>query len=195
MKPNYCRIIEKTHTVTGVKTFPAIILQNFFARDTLKVCSELLGKEIVRRISDGKPDQRFLITEVEAYDGPEDQASHARFGPTPRARIMFGQAGVIYIYKVYGIHLMLNIITREEGYPSAILIRGTREVQGPGRLTKALQLDMSLNGKLARIENGLWFENSAISISPPAISRHPRIGIDYAGPVWSKKLYRFRLES
>ena len=76
-----------------------------------------------------------MITEVEAYDGPRDKASHASRGLTPRNAPMFGEAGRFYIYFTYGMHWMLNIVTGKRGYPAAVLIRG---VQYWGRPTSKI---------------------------------------------------------
>ncbi len=169
-----------------------IISKDFFNRDTKKVARELLGKFLVRRI--GKKEISGMITEVEVYDGLRDKASHASRGKTARNEIMFGEAGYFYVYFTYGMHFMLNIVTREHGYPAAILIRGTDEVSGPGRLTKQFGIDKKLNGKLASRSSGLWFEDRGIKISPKKIKRTPRIGIDSAGPIWSQKPLRFSIK-
>lgn len=165
-----------------------ILDQSFFNRPTLVVAENLIGKFLVN-----KDNKRILITEVEAYDGPEDLACHASKGKTPRTEIMFDRAGHFYVYLCYGMHWMLNIVTGPKGYPAAILIRGAKEISGPARLTKFLQIDKSLNKKIAHPDSGLWFEDSNIKISPKKIQKTPRIGVDYAGPVWSKKKYRFVL--
>lgn len=170
-----------------------ILSLDFFARDTLQVAEELLGKYLVRRRQDKIT--AHLITEVEAYEGPEDLASHARFGETQRSKVMFGPPGVFYVYKIYGIHWMLNIVTREERSPSAILIRGLEGVTGPGRLTSFLEIDHHFIGKKAIPETGLWLEDKGVQVPSEEIVKGPRIGVDYAGPIWSQVHYRFRLKS
>ncbi len=169
-----------------------ILKREFFNRPTLKVAEELLGFFLCRRI--GRKTIRLKITEVEAYDGPRDRASHASRGQTARNAPMFGPAGRFYVYFTYGMHWMLNVVTGPEHYPAAILIRGTDKVSGPARLTKFLRIDKSFNEKTATRKTGLWFENRSEKINPKAIQRTPRVGIAYAGPVWSKKPYRFVLE-
>jgi DNA-3-methyladenine glycosylase len=169
-----------------------VIPQKFFNGDTRKVAQELLGKFLVRRI--GNREISGMITEVEAYDGVHDKASHASRGKTPRTEIMFGKPGYFYVYLTYGMHFMLNIITREHGYPAGILIRGVKEISGPGRLTKQFKIDKKLNGKPAIRSSGLWFEDRGVEIRSKQIKRTPRIGVAYAGPVWSQKLWRFVLE-
>lgn len=132
-----------------------------------------------------------MITEVEAYDGPHDKASHASRGITPRTKTMFGEPGFWYVYFTYGIHWMLNIVTGAEGYPAAVLIRGTEAVSGPGRLTKYFHVTGTLNKKPATKVSGLWIEDRGKRIPCSRIQKSARIGVDYAGPVWAKKEYRF----
>ena len=170
---------------------PDILPLEFFERPVLEVAQGLLGASLVRRIPDGSTISSML-TEVEAYDGPEDLASHASKGRTPRTEVMFGPAGVFYVYLIYGLHWMLNVVTGEPGYPAAVLIRGTTTISGPGRLTARLRIDKSLNGKPAKKSSGLWFENRSIVIPDERIETTPRIGVEYSGD-WSQVPYRFIL--
>ena len=135
-----------------------------------------------------------MITKVEAYDGYKDKASHASRGKTERNQVMFGPAGYFYIYFTYGMHWMLNIVTGPKNYPAAVLIRGTKEINGPARLTKFLKIDKKFNGKKAELKTGLWFEDRGVKINPKDIMKTARVGVAYAGPVWSKKKYRFLLK-
>lgn len=160
--------------------------QQFFERPTLQVAQDLIGNYLVRKTSKGS--QKFIITEVEAYDGPKDKACHASKGCTDRTQVMFGPGGHFYVYLCYGVHWMLNIVTGPEKYPSAVLIRGVGDFDGPGKVTKNLQIDKNLNGKPASQKSGLWFEKNPQR--KHRIIKTPRIGVDYAGPVWSKKPYR-----
>jgi len=162
--------------------------------------------------------ERFVITETEAYDGFKDKASHASRGKTKRNEIMFRSAGHIYVYFTYGMHWMLNIVCGKEGYPAAVLIRGVRSISksavndgvhsnktterllnGPAKLTKHLKITGTLNGKRLGRASGLWIEKPAKKmvdgqpIAPRMIKRTPRIGVDYAGPIWAKKKWRFVL--
>mgnify|MGYP001612270002 FL=1 len=168
-----------------------ILKKSFFEKDTLKTAENLLGKYLVRKI--GGKEISLKINEVEAYDGFEDKASHAHKGKTDRNKVMFGEAGNWYVYMVYGMHNMLNIVTGKKDYPAAILIRGARDISGPGRLTKFLKINKKLDGKKASIETGLWFEDRGGSVDKKKIKRTSRIGVDYAGPIWAKKNYRFIL--
>lgn len=168
-----------------------IVEQNFFNRPTLIVAQELLGKHLVRRIN--KQVISLKIHEVEAYDGPHDRACHAAKGRTKRTEIMFGPAGHFYVYFVYGIHWMLNIVVGSENYPAAILIRGAGHISGPARLTNFLSIDKQFNTLPVSKESNLWIEDHGITISHQSIQCTPRIGIDYAGSVWAQKPYRFIL--
>lgn len=168
-----------------------ILNKKFFEGDTLEVAENLLGKYLVRKINN--QEIALKINEVEVYDGFEDKASHAHKGKTERNKVMFGEAGNWYVYLVYGMHNMLNIVTGKKDYPAAILIRGAGDINGPGRLTKFLKIDKKLNDKSASTETGLWFEDRGETIDKKRIKRTSRIGVDYAGPIWAKKDYRFVL--
>ncbi|MDX1535871.1 MAG: DNA-3-methyladenine glycosylase [Candidatus Spechtbacterales bacterium] len=168
-----------------------ILTNDFFNRPTLEVAENLIGKYLIRKL-DNK-ELAFKITEVEAYDGFEDKASHAHKGKTPRTEIMFREAGLWYVYLVYGMHWMLNIVTGPKEYPAAVLIRGTEEVSGPGRLTKKLRINKDFNYKMATPETGLWIEDKGDNVDKQKIKTTSRIGVDYAGE-WAKKPYRFILD-
>jgi DNA-3-methyladenine glycosylase len=170
-----------------------VLDKKFFNQKTLIVARNLLGKYLVRKI--GKKIIREKITEVEAYLGTHDLASHASRGKTPRNEPMFSHAGTIYVYFTYGIHWMLNIVTEERDSPAAVLIRGTENISGPARLTKKLKIDKSLNRKKLGKSTGLWIEDRGESVKPKNILKTPRIGIDSSGPIWSNKKYRFVLNS
>lgn len=161
---------------------------DFFARRVHDVARDLLGKYLVRD-ADGEP-ARFLITEVEAYDGERDLACHASKGRTPRTDVLYRAPGTLYVYLCYGVHNMLNVVTDREEYPAAVLIRGVEGVSGPGRLTKALSVGRDLNGLAASERNGLWFEESGTVVRPRDIQKTPRIGVDYAGK-WAEKKWRY----
>ncbi|HBV00845.1 MAG TPA: 3-methyladenine DNA glycosylase [Candidatus Taylorbacteria bacterium] len=165
----------------------------FFDQLALNVGRELMGKYLVRVI-DGR-EVALPITEVEVYDGFEDRASHAFRGRTQRNQVMFGDAGYLYVYFVYGRYWMLNIVVGKKDYPAAILIRGAGDIAGPGKLSRFLSIDKRLNGKLALPASGLWFEDRGKRVLGRHIKRAPRIGVSYAGPLWSKKLYRFVLKT
>src|SRR6185369_13008947 len=90
---------------------------------------ELLGKVLVRRGA-GRPPMAARIVEVEAYLGERDAASHARRGPTPRAAIMFGPPGFLYVYLIYGMHLCMNVVTESDGVAGAVLLRAAAPIVG-----------------------------------------------------------------
>jgi DNA-3-methyladenine glycosylase len=170
------------------------LAKEFFEKQTLWVAENLLGKFLVRRWR-GK-EIRTLITETEAYCGFNDRASHASRGMTLRNKVMFGPAGFAYVYLIYGMHYCLNVVTEQEGYPAAVLIRGVNQVDfpnaklnGPGKLTKALHIDKSLNGENIVASRKLWIEaNDRYRLIN--VKKGRRIGVDYAGS-WAKKPWRF----
>jgi DNA-3-methyladenine glycosylase len=161
--------------------------RSFFARDPRVVAEALVGKYLVHGERGGR------IVETEAYLGPEDKASHARFGPHGRSRLLFGPPGIIYVFVIYGMHECFNVVTGEDGKASAVLIRaleplpGTSRCDGPGRLTKALGID--------RRHNGDALHDSALTIeerggTKPRIVTTGRIGVEYAG-AWARRKLRY----
>ena len=171
------------------------------------VAKDLIGCYLIKRLNDGKI-ARFMIVETEAYEGLKDKASHASRGETERNKVMFGEAGVWYVYFTYGMHYILNIVCGKVGYPAAVLIRGVvdengEKILGPARLTKKLKIDKTFNGKTVSKIAGLWIEHPTLKIHDREfvmgrkngnVLKTPRIGVDYAGLIWSQKLYRFVLE-
>lgn len=166
-----------------------ILKPDFFNQPTIIVAQKLLGKFLVRKI--GNKILFKKITEVEVYDGFKDKASHAWRGKTKRNHVMFNSAGRWYVYLNYGLHWMLNIVTKEKRYPAAILIRGVEEINGPGRVSKFFKINKYFNNKLAMPKNKLWIEDRGLKVLKSQIKKGPRIGIDYAGPYWSKIHLRF----
>jgi len=176
--------------------------RDFFVRDTRTVARELLGKYLYRRLPGGIL-YRGIISETEAYHGPDDLACHCAKGKTPRTSVMFEKGGKIYVYLIYGMYEMLNFTTMDEGFPAAVLIRGVMNPQrwdgnkftslplktdGPGKLTRTFEIDRTLNRRLIHPATGLWVEESGIR--PGEIIATPRIGIDYAGE-WKHKPWRY----
>ncbi len=165
--------------------------RSFFMRPTVRVARELLGKTIARKI--GSRVIRARITETEAYVGPHDKANHASRGRTPRTEIMFGDAGHAYVYLIYGMHWCFNIVTERTGTPSAVLIRGVeidgKHINGPGRVSRVLQMNKKLNGADLIGNRMLWLEKGGVH-RKHEIHRGTRIGVDYAG-AWAKKPWRF----
>ena len=171
----------------------AILLERpFFERPATTVARQLLGKFLVRRR--GELLIARMITETEAYVGPHDLACHASRGRTQRTEPMFGPGGTLYVYFIYGMYWMLNVVTGDEGYPAAVLIRGVDGLSGPGRLTRALEITKEQNGRPAIAETGLWFEDRGRPLRSGSVSRTPRIGVDYARE-WALKQYRYLLDT
>lgn len=168
----------------------AVLPLSFFNRPTLEVAPDLLGKFLVRKKGDELIS--LMINEVEAYCGEDDLACHARVGKTKRNAALYGPAGHFYMYFVYGMHWMLNIVTEKNGTAGGILIRGAGSISGPARLTKYLELSKEFYGLSASPKNGLWFEDRGTLIDPESIVRTPRIGVGYAHE-WAEVPYRFLL--
>ena len=162
----------------------------FQRKNTVAVARALIGQMLVRRHADGRV-TRHTITETEAYCGEADLACHARAGRTARTEVMYRAGGVWYVYLCYGIHEMLNLVTGPEGFPAAVLIRGVADASGPGRLTKRLQIGRALNGLAATdVESGLWIEEGE-RVPRERIQVTARVGVDFAGPEWAGKPWRF----
>jgi DNA-3-methyladenine glycosylase len=162
------------------------LLRSFYENDILQVAPALIGKSLV--IHNNNITSSFVITELEAYGGPEDEASHARFGKTRRNHIMFSKGGYIYVYLIYGIHWMLNIVTGAEDHPQAILIRGLEGIEGPGRVAKQLEIDKTFYGEDLTLSKRIWIENNTSKVSS---IQKPRLGIDYASEHWRNIRWRY----
>ena len=150
--------------------------RDFYLRDVLEVAPGLLGKNLV--MSNQGKSHTFMITEVEAYRGTEDLACHASKGRTNRTEIMFHEGGKLYIYLIYGMYWMLNVVTAGEENPQAVLIRGIENCIGPGRVTKKLGIDKSFYGEDLVNSDRIWIEDNPLPVN---FKTSPRIGIDYAG--------------
>ena len=107
---------------------------------------------------------------------------------TSRNKVMYSEGGVAYVYLCYGIHSMLNIVSGIEGFPEAVLIRGVEGHNGPGKLTKALGIDRTLNGEDLINSDALWLEDDGFK---PEYTIGKRIGIDYADEKDKNILWRF----
>jgi DNA-3-methyladenine glycosylase len=171
----------------------AVLTLAFYRRPTLEVARDLLGRTLCRRLPEGEV-RRGKIVEVEAYDGPDDRASHAHRGRTPRNRPMFATGGIAYVYQIYGVHFCFNVVTGDGDYPAAVLVRATEapvdgfSAAGPGKLCRAFEIDRSLDGCGLRGRK-LWLEEGT-TVPDRRVRRTPRIGVHYAGP-WAAKRYRF----
>ena len=149
----------------------------FFHRGALDVARDLVGKVIVRRLSDGTLLSE-RISETEAYCGEEDKACHASKGRTNRTEILYGESGFIYVYLCYGMHWLMNVITGEKDMPQGVLIRAGEVHDGPAKLTKRKIYD----------DSEIWIEDDGFR---PEIVTAPRVGIDYAGEYWRDIEWRF----
>lgn len=171
-----------------------ILPRNYFNGPTLEVARSLVGKYLVREQGSGLIAGRII--EVEAYIGTDDKACHASKGRTARTDVLFGPPGHAYVYLCYGMYEMLNVVTEQEGFPAAILLRAVecegRLIDGPGRLTRAFGIDRRLNRCDLTLGQSLWFEDRGEAVPTGLLNCHPRIGVDYAGE-WAHKPWRFRL--
>ena len=174
-----------------IRTFPGIIRpeRSFFTRDVLEVAPELLGKVLAVK-SENDLIRRFIISETEAYRGSDDKACHASKGRTPRTEIMFHEGGLLYVYFVYGMYWMLNIVTGMENVPQAVLIRGLKGCTGPGRVSKLLGIDRTFYGEDITTSSRIWIEDQGIA---PVYRTSPRIGVNYSGEPWKSKPWRYYL--
>ncbi|STX28803.1 DNA-3-methyladenine glycosylase [Legionella beliardensis] len=170
--------------------------REFYANDALTVAQQLLGKYLIHVVN--KQEKIGRIVEVEAYLGPHDLASHASKGITPRTKIMYGPPGFAYVYLIYGMYHCMNVVTAEEGFGSAVLIRAlepiqhiTERTQGPGLLCRAMHINKELNG------HDLLSDNFYLAISEDSPSftmvTRPRIGVAYAKE-WAEKPLRFYIQ-
>jgi len=170
-----------------------VIQRSFYARPTLIVARDMLGKTLVH-IGDDGIRRSGRIVETEAYVGPNDLASHARVGAKGRAAVMYGPAGVAYVYLVYGMHHCFNAVTETDGYPGAVLVRAIEPLAnadrgaGPALVCRALQIDRGCSG-LDLTNSKLFLENGPV-IPDEQVRVGPRIGVAYAGE-WAAHPWRF----
>lgn len=170
-----------------------ILEQSFFNRDPETVAKDLLGKLIIKY---GNPQKIGRVVETEAYLGKKDLACHTAWKPKAAA-LLDGLPGIFYIYMIYGMYYMTNIVTEKEGSPSAILLRAVEPIRnldiisgGPGKLSRAFDIDMSYNGKPAFLPP-LYFVDDSHKDFKTITSK--RIGVNYAGK-WADKPLRFFIE-
>lgn len=165
--------------------------KDFYLQDAYAAAKAVCGKILCVRQENGSVLRR-RITETECYLGEEDTACHAHRGRTARTDVMYRQGGVAYVYLCYGIHNLLNIVTGPEDSPQAVLVRGVEGAPGPGRLTKEMGIDRTLNGVSFVDSDKLWLEDDGCTAE---FRETPRIGISYASEEDRKRLWRFVVPS
>ena len=170
------------------------LAREFFARDTLEVARDLLGRVLVRLLEGERLSGR--IVEVEAYIGESDLASHARSGPTARNAAMYGEPGHAYVYFIYGMHHCLNVVTAVEGFPAAVLIRALAPLEGlermrvlragrpdaeltngPAKLCQALSIDRRFDGADLCAPHSSLFLEAGQPVQDEAVVVTPRINV------------------
>jgi DNA-3-methyladenine glycosylase len=192
------RVVRPVRIVRGVLRDVHVLPHSFYARPTLRVAGDLLGKVLVHRTRHGVTSG--VIVETEAYIGEDDPACHASFGRTARSEPLFGPPGFAYVYLNYGVHYLMNAVTEADGFPGAVLIRALQPLdgialmqkrrapdgrvidehalcRGPGNLTRALGITIKDN-RLDLAASTLTIEDRGISVGD--IATGPRIGIRVA---------------
>ena len=165
--------------------------RSFYTRDAETVATEVLGKVLVHRFKGQELKAR--IVETEAYLGPHDLAAHSRMGKTKRNEVMFGPGGFAYVFLVYGIHELFNIVTATPNDAQAVLIRAAEaitpadvDLSGPGKFGKVMRLTRKYNGADLCGEELFLIDGA----SPRKIKKAKRVGVDYSG-IWKNRLLRF----
>ncbi len=185
---------------------PAVFPRAFFARDAATVARALLGASIVHDAAGGT--RRARIVETEAYLDGDDLACHGAKGRTPRTEVLFGAPGVAYVYLIYGMHHLLNVVCNREGIPAAVLLRaaepirdvpgdrdgpsraeGPGRMDGPGRLSRALGVTVGAHNRVDLCDRAspLRLEPGT---DPSRIQVTPRVGVAYSG-IWAAAALRF----
>ncbi len=164
--------------------------KTFYTQDVLIVAPSLIGKLLCRKLPN-KEILKYRIIETEAYKGEQDTACHAHKGKTLRTEVMYHNGGCAYIYFVYGMHYLLNVVTGKENEPQAVLIRSVEGFNGPAKLTKAMQIDKSLNGA-DLLANQLWIEDDGFIAK---LKASKRIGIDYACDIYKNIEWRWTISN
>jgi DNA-3-methyladenine glycosylase len=170
--------------------------RTFYARTTVVVARDLLGKYLVHKSNDLERIGR--IVEVEAYVGPHDLAAHSSRGMTERTKVMFGPPGHAYVYFIYGMYYCMNVVTEPAGHASAVLLRAVEPVQnvegrtqGPGLLCRALGIDKRLNSH-DLLSDDFYIASPQLA-EPFTIVKRARIGVDYARH-WAQRKLRFYIK-
>ena len=183
--------------MTGIKKLD----NSFYDRaDVVRIARELLGKVLVTTFEGLRTTGR--IVEVEAYNGVVDRASHAWSGRrTRRTEVMYREGGTAYVYLIYGIHHLFNVVTNKKDTPHAVLVRALEPLEGiptmlkrtgktkldhtltrgPGNLSKAMGLYIQHTG-FSLFEDIIYIGDDGYKLRKSEIIASPRIGVDYAGP-------------
>ncbi|NPA93530.1 MAG: DNA-3-methyladenine glycosylase [Chloroflexi bacterium] len=194
-------------------TVPERLPRDFFARPTLTVARELLGARLVRIEPDGQR-TAGIIVETEAYIGEEDQGCHARAGRTPRTAVMYGPPGHAYVYFTYGMHWLFNVVTEQEGFPAAVLVRALLPTEGlermaarrrnrprrewtngPAKLCQALAIDGSFHGADLCTPEAMLFLEPAVTFPDESVTTGPRVGLNTVPEPWKSIPWRFMVRS
>lgn len=168
----------------------SVIKRSFYEQDVLTVAPGLLGKLLVRKFENGSC-EKYVITEVEAYRGEDDLACHASRGKTKRTAVMYDRGGLIYVYLIYGMYWMFNIVTGKKNTPQAVLIRGLRGIDGPGKVGRVLGVDKSFYGEDLTKSKRIWIEHGYADT--PLYRQEKRVGVNYAKE-WASKPWRYILK-
>ena len=158
---------------------------DFYHRPCLDVARDLVGKVLVHN------GQQLRISETEAYCGENDTACHASRGRTKRNEVLYADAGTIYVYLCYGIHWLLNVITGDAEDPQGVLIRACVDAEGPGKLTKRLNITGERNRDNAVTSEYLWIGDDGFFCE---IETDKRVGIGYASQEDQDRLWRFKIK-
>lgn len=155
---------------------------------------ELLGCFLVRKT--GPREIRAMITDVEAYVGEDDLACHASKGRTPRSEVLYGPAGRAYVYLIYGMYHIMNVVTERKDFPAAVMIRAVKiegvdykNTNGPGKVCREMKIDKKFHGRDITQGKEFWIEarhsrmtgEKDTKIDPKNIVTTTRVGVAYAG--------------
>jgi DNA-3-methyladenine glycosylase len=185
-----------------------VLPREFYLRPVQIVARDILGKQLIHLV--GNQRVGGIIVEAEAYDGEQDLACHARVGKTERNKVMYLQGGHAYVYFTYGMHWMLNCVTGETGYPSAVLIRALVPTEGidfiknqrsgiieklwcngPAKLTKSLAITGVLNGSDLCDPKEVLFIEDGMAIPNSSVKTTTRVGIQSTPEPLLSKPWRF----
>ena len=190
-------ITDSTYRRTTRAASPALrelppLPPQFFHQGAIHAAQGLLSTILVRRV--GGQLQRARIIEAEAYLGPNDLASHSSKGRTKRTAVMFGPPGRAYVYLIYGMHWMLNVVVGVEGEAEAVLLRAAEpldgwdaDLSGPGRLARGFGITLADNGRSVTGDDLTFLADPTYR---PRIVKRKRVGVDYAGR-WKNRQLRF----